>query len=102
MNIDRRGNKEWVPKSRKKGNRAEAFKAKRELMERLERDEWIAHFRAVIETLHEDEEIWRWVNHIPRWRKSAKRKGQFGNEVGRPVDSKIKTPDTRNINWDEI
>lgn len=103
MGIERRGNKEWVPLSRKKGNKAPEFRAKRELMATLERGEWIAHFRRVIETLHEDEEIWRWVNHNPRWRKKCKGKGLHGDRVGRPFDSpKQKTPDTRNLNWDEI
>ena len=29
MGIERRGNKEWVPLSRKKGNKAPEFRAKR-------------------------------------------------------------------------
>ena len=89
------------PQSRRNGDKATHYRALRKRMNKMEREEWLAWYKECLRELPKDSEVWEWVNREPAW--APKRKGEFGNRIGRPMeDIRKDIPDTRNINWDEI
>lgn len=89
------------PQSRRNGSKAKYYTDLKKRVYKMERDEWRAWYKECLDNLPKNSEVWNWLNRNPVW--APKRRGKFGNQIGRPLDDiKKETPDTRNMNWDEI
>jgi CO dehydrogenase/acetyl-CoA synthase alpha subunit len=88
------------PENRRNGSKAIHYRELRKRMNKMERPEWKEWFKQCMMELPKDKQIWEWLNREARWK--PKGRGKYGKRIGRPLDIKANTPDTRNMDWDEL
>lgn len=89
-----------APENRRRGDKSKHYTDIRRKLNQMTREESREWYRECLRELPKDSELWEWLNREPIW--APKRRGEFGNKIGRPNDIKKYTPDTRNMDWDEI
>ena len=91
------GEHKKTPESRNKGDKAPYFTTVRKKIDKMNRDEWRAWYKECLETIMQDEALWKWLvrdmQHVPKPQiLRTSKQGRQSNRVEQDL------PDTRNTN----